>query len=455
MPQPDCILIADDEPNLCQVVSTVLRKEGYEVIVSKDGEEALAALEVHRVDLLLTDVIMRKVSGIELLRHVRDTHPEIPVVMMTAYGTIKTAVDAIKLGAFNYLAKPFDMEEMKEVVRAALASRAELAPEARPAGRTAQPEFVFDSIVGQGPWRDEVAHTVRKVSQSRATVLIRGESGTGKELIARALHHNSQRRNRPFIGVACAALSSDLLESELFGHEKGAFTGAVAQRQGRFELANGGTLFLDEIGDISPNLQLKLLRVLQEREFERVGGTKTIKVDVRLIAATNRDLERAVRTGQFREDLYYRLQVVQIQLPPLRERPDNIPILVQHFMDKYNRENARRLAEVDPPVMAALCRYPWPGNVRELENAIEHAVVMSESDTTLLTADLLPAKVVCFADEQASATAGSRREQVVAALDAAGGNIARAALALGVTPRALRHHIRKYNLAPAGRSGRP
>jgi len=452
MEEAACILIADDEPNLCQVVSTVLRKEGYQVLVGKDGEEALALLEAHHVDLLLTDVIMRKVSGVELLRHVRETRPQVPVVMMTAYGTIKTAVDAIKLGAFNYLAKPFDMEEMKDVVRAALESRTRGAPVALAGPPPARAEFKFDDIVGQGAWREEVARIVGKVAVSRATVLIRGESGTGKELIARAIHVNSNRRQRPFIAVACAALSSDLLESELFGHEKGAFTGAIAQRQGRFELANGGTLFLDEIGDISANLQLKLLRVLQEREFERVGGIKTIKSDVRMIAATNRDLERAVRANQFREDLYYRLQVVQIHLPPLRERPEDVPVLLEHFMRKYNRENARRLAQVDPPVLAALMRYTWPGNVRELENAIEHAVVMSEADTTVLTADLLPPKVVCFPDTPSLEQ--DRRTQIEQALVAAGGRVPRAAAALGMTTRALRQYLHKYGLAGAAASPR-
>jgi len=453
--QSACVLIADDELNLCQVVSTVLRKEGYRVLVAKDGEEALALLAADRVDLVLTDVIMRKVSGVELLRHVRDRYPATPVVMMTAYGTIKTAVDAIKLGAFNYLAKPFDMEEMKEVVRAALDSRGQpvtAAPESAPSG----PAFIFDAIVGQGPWREEVARVVQKVAPSRATVLIRGESGTGKELIARAIHANSTRRTRPFIAVACAALSSDLLESELFGHERGAFTGAIAQRQGRFELAAGGTLFLDEIGDISPNLQLKLLRVIQEREFERVGGIKTIKVDVRLIAATNRDLERAVRLGHFREDLYYRLQVVQIHLPPLRERPDDIPVLVAHFLAKYNRENGRQLGEVNPEVMAALARYPWPGNVRELENSVEHAVVMSDGDTTVVTADLLPPKVVCFPEAAAPAPGpeGPRRTQIVRELEAADGDLTRAAAALGTSLRSLRHLVHKYGLSGGG-AGRP
>jgi len=454
MDQPACILIADDEPNLCQVVSTVLRKEGYQVLVGKDGEEALTLLQAHRVDLLLTDVIMRKVSGVELLRHVRESYPHIPVVMMTAYGTIKTAVDAIKLGAYNYLAKPFDMDEMKEVVRSALASRELPPPEAAspPRPSRSRPAFNFDLIVGQGRWRDEVAHVVQKVAPSRATVLVRGESGTGKELIARAIHANSQRRGNPFVAVACAALSSDLLESELFGHERGSFTGAIAQRQGRFELANGGTLFLDEIGDISPNLQLKLLRVLQEREFERVGGTKTIKVDVRMIAATNRDLERAVHAGQFRQDLYYRLQVVQIHLPPLRERAGDIPVLIQHFLGKYNAQNDRHLAEVDPQVMAALCRYPWPGNVRELENAIEHAVVMAEPDTKVMTADLLPAKIVCFPDERPAPPTPSRPALEPAAVEhalrACGGNVVRAARSLGTTPARLRNYLKR--LGPEG-----
>ena len=455
------ILIADDEANLCQVVSAVLRKDGHDVLVSEDGEEALNLLQAHPVDLLLTDVVMRKVSGVELLRQVRDAHPDVPVIMMTAYGTIKTAVDAIKLGAFDYLPKPFDMEEMKAVVRSALEQRREwlrrrrAEPSAQPAEDAAAPEQLA-GIVGGGEWFDTVADLVGKVARSRATVLIRGESGTGKELIARAIHDQSERADAPFVAVACAALSSDLLESELFGHERGAFTDAIAQRAGRFELADDATLFLDEIGDISINLQLKLLRVLQTRQFERVGGAKTITADVRLIAATNRDLEAAVAAGRFREDLYYRLQVVQIALPPLRERAHDIPALVQHFLDLYSEENGRPAVKFSKKALDLLQRYRWPGNVRELENSVERALVLADPQAKSLDASLLPPHILQSVSATARRTqaapperSSDRAKAVSAALRRHRGDLSKAAVALGMTPRSVSYYARKHGVAPA------
>ncbi|UCH33727.1 MAG: sigma-54-dependent Fis family transcriptional regulator [Armatimonadota bacterium] len=463
------ILVVDDEPNICQVLSAVLRKEGYEVEVSRDGEEALTLLEKTPVDLLITDVIMNNVSGVELLQRVQAASPQTPVVMMTAYGTIKSAVDAIKLGAFDYLAKPFDMDQMKSVVRKALMQRREMRAREplRLGNAVADDEGALGNIVGRGEWLSRVRHMITKVARSRANVLLRGESGTGKELVARAIHANSSRADRPFVPVACAALSSDLLESELFGHEKGAFTGAIAQKPGRFELADGGTLFLDEIGDISMNLQLKLLRAIQEREFERVGGTRTVHVDVRLIAATNRDLEAAVNSGAFREDLYYRLQVVEIHLPPLRDRNEDVPDLVRHFLDIYNHENDKRLTEVPEAVVEILQEYSWPGNVRELENAIEHACVLADDEMRELTLELMPPTIVRrngkqpgiagkgIAAELHHAPQERAQEMLSAALAAQGGDIGAAAKALDLTERAMSYYLAKHAVGTkGGRRGR-
>ena len=380
------------------------------MLVSHNGEEALGLLQEHPVDLLIADVVMRKVSGIDLLNYVRSHCAHLPVVMITAYGTIKTAVDAIKLGAYDYLAKPFEIDEMKAVVDKALAGRTRPLDggSARTGGGGKQRKADFVGIAGRSEGWQQVITLAEKVARSRANVLLRGESGTGKEVIARAIHRNSPRRNQTFVAVCCASLSQDLLESELFGHEKGSFTGAHYQKPGRFELADGGTLFLDEIGEVPPHLQVKLLRVLQEREFERVGGTRPLQVDVRVIAATNKDLEEAVRAGTFREDLYYRLHVVQICLPPLRERTGDIPELIEHFLAKYNRENGKQLEQVAPDALKALLAYSWPGNVRELENLVERAVVLSDEGATQLTIDLLPSAIPEAAARRASEARGKK-----------------------------------------------
>jgi len=384
------LLIVDDEPNIRRVLTAVFEKAGYRVLTAENGRKALDVVSSEPdVNVMICDLIMPDLNGVEVLKSAKEINPQLSVVMITAHGTIKTAVDAMKLGAFDYITKPFDMDEIKLVVKNA-AERSELLEENIHLKQELKSRYSFEGIIGSSSKMQEVFKIVERVANSNATVLIRGESGTGKELIARAIHYNSPRAARPFIAVSCAALPETLLESELFGYEKGAFTGAVGQKAGRFELAHQGTLFLDEVPEISPPVQVKLLRVLQEREFERVGGTKTIKVDVRLIAATNRDLEQLVAEGHFRPDLYYRLQVIQVFLPPLRERTEDIPLLVQHFIEKYNKENGKFVKGATDETMELLMKYRWPGNVRELENVIERGVVLADANEDLITPDLLP-----------------------------------------------------------------
>ncbi len=382
------VLIVDDEENIRRVLSIALKKDGYHTLTASSGHQALKLLEETHCDVLLSDVVMPDINGLDLLRRVRQSYPDLIVVMMTAYGTIPAAVEAMRLGAVDFLTKPLDMEVLRKVIRHALRDRerALTAPGARRRG-TARKEITF---IGNSPAIREVLQIVERVADTRTTVLITGESGTGKELIARMLHEKSSRSSGPFIAVSCAAIPETLLEVELFGAMKGAYTGAETDRIGKFEAANGGTLFLDEIGDIPPLIQVKLLRVLQEREIERLGSNKPVPVDVRLVAATNRDLEQAVQAGTFRADLFYRLQVVHIHLPPLRERPEDIPLLVQHFIQKYAQENNRAIREVSPEVMRVLQAYPWPGNVRELENALESAIVLAPPDAILLLPEHLP-----------------------------------------------------------------
>ncbi|HLJ55931.1 MAG TPA: sigma-54 dependent transcriptional regulator [Chthonomonadaceae bacterium] len=386
------ILIADDEPNIRRVLEAMFTKEGYTVLVAENGKKALDLASANEIDLLLTDLIMPDSNGVDLLQKVKQVHPQCSAVIITAYGSIKSAVEAMRLGAFNYLTKPFDIDEVRAVVKRALEHRALLAENQELKQQLAS-TVRLDSLDCVSGKMQDVYKVVERAAESRATVLIRGESGTGKELIARALHYNSPRAAKPFVPVSCAALPETLLESELFGHEKGAFTGADRQKRGKFELADSGTIFLDEIGDIPPTVQIKMLRVLQEWEFERVGGTKSIKVDVRLIAATNKDLEKAVADEKFRSDLYYRLNIVSVLIPPLRERPEDIPTLVGHFLDKFNKQNGRKIKRVDEEAWDRLRAYRWPGNVRELENAVERAVVLSERTADTLTLDLLPSHI--------------------------------------------------------------
>ncbi|MCC7535742.1 MAG: sigma-54-dependent Fis family transcriptional regulator [Deltaproteobacteria bacterium] len=377
------VLVADDEPNLRRVVSAQLSRDGYDVHAVEDGAAALEVLRDHHIDLVITDLRMPKVDGMAVLRHCQEHVPDVPVILITAHGTVDNAVEAVKLGAFDYVTKPFDREEFRHVVEKAVRSREHgkrdvvLASEERGRYR----------LIGQSPGMLEVYSIIEKVADTPSTVLILGESGTGKELIARALHENSSRRDKPFIRVNCAAIPHELLESELFGYERGAFTGAVTSKPGRFELAHGGTLFLDEIAETPVEMQVKLLRAIQESEFERVGGIKTIQVDVRLVAATNRDLKKEIASGRFREDLFYRLNVVPIPLVPLRERHDDVPLLVSHFLSKLNPRLKKNVTDVEPEALEKLAAYGWPGNIRELENVLERALLFSD-DRTIRLADL-------------------------------------------------------------------
>ena len=394
-PKSKTLLIADDEPNIRRVLQAIFIKDGYEVHVAENGVKALEWASANPVSLLITDLIMPDMNGVELIQKVKQRHPNAVAIVITAYATIKTCVDAMRYGASDYITKPFDMDEIRAVVKRAVARAAESQAAAgggasKPSGAGGAPSLLANAV---SPAMQEIMTTISRAAGSRATVLIRGESGTGKELVARALHEQSDRASGPFVPISCAALSETLLESELFGHEKNAFTGAAAEKKGRFELAHGGTLFLDEIGDISGAVQVKLLRVLQQREFERVGGTKTIKVDVRVVAATNSDLEQLIKDNKFREDLYYRLQVIQITMPPLRKRAEDIPLLATQFLHKFNGENGTAVEAFSSESMMHLLSYPWPGNVRELENVVERCVVMADHDTSVLDAVLLPAVI--------------------------------------------------------------
>jgi len=389
------LLIADDEPNIRRVLQAIFVKEGYEVHVAENGVKALEWASANPVTLLITDLIMPDMNGVELIQKVKQRHPDAVAIVITAYATIKTCVDAMRYGASDYITKPFDMDEIKAVVKRAVTRAAETRANASGTGKAAAGASSAPSLSASAssPAMQTILTTVGRAAASRATVLIRGESGTGKELVARALHQQSDRASGPFVPISCAALSETLLESELFGHEKNAFTGAAAEKKGRFEMAHGGTLFLDEIGDISGAVQVKLLRVLQQREFERVGGTKTIKVDVRVVAATNADLEQLIKDAKFREDLYYRLQVIQVDMPPLRKRTEDIPLLVDVFLEKFKAENGATVEKFSAEAMMHLLSYPWPGNVRELENVVERCVVMADSHELVIGADLLPSVI--------------------------------------------------------------
>jgi two-component system NtrC family response regulator len=391
----ETILIVDDEKNYLVVLGAFLSGEGYETLTADNGDQALEIVESADLDLVLTDMSMPGMDGIEFLCRIKEKVPELPVVMMTAYGTVEKAVEAMQLGAFNFIQKPFQNETLKQIVDKAVGAYG-LLKENRRLVQALAGRYRFDNIIGKSKPIQALFDIIQRVAHTKATVLISGESGTGKELIAKAIHFNSPRHNKSFVAVSCAALAETLLESELFGHEKGAFTGATALKKGRFELADGGTMFLDEVGEVPASVQVKLLRALEEMSFERVGGTRTIGVDVRLIAATNKDLKAEVERRRFREDLYFRLNVVHIKLPPLRERAEDIPILTTHFANKFAQETDRGEMTISPEAMRYLCNHRWPGNVRELEHAIERAVVLSKGSEIGL--DDLPKDLLSYAD---------------------------------------------------------
>lgn len=383
------ILVVDDDPALLQSLKEILEAEGYEVTTAADGESGLRYLKEQAFALVLSDLALPGLDGMELLKYLRREQPECPCIIITGYGTITNAVSAMRQGAYDYFTKPVDPTELRLVVTRALEHR-RLKWENLHLKQQLHRRYGFANMVGTSDGITRVFDLIRKVADTDSNVLILGESGTGKELIAHALHYNSARREGPLIPVNCAAIPEELLESELFGHERGAFTHAVRTRIGRFELANGGSIFLDEISEMSPGLQVKILRVLQDHSFERIGGIKTIRVDIRVIAATNRDLEELVRQNKFREDLFYRLNVIPIRVPPLRERVSDIPLLLQHFLQEFSRTKKKPLKRLSPAVMDLLRRYPWPGNVRELENLIERLVILTEGE--LIEVSDLPEK---------------------------------------------------------------
>ncbi|MEN8689984.1 MAG: sigma-54 dependent transcriptional regulator [Desulfobacterales bacterium] len=453
----ETVLIVDDEKNYTRILGAVLEEEGFEILTANSGPEALEVLEGSDVDLVLTDMKMPLMDGIQLLENIKTRDSELPVIMMTAHGTVDKAVEAMQKGAYSYILKPFDNDRLIIYVRKAVAMF-RVIKENRDLRNAVSSQYSFGNIIGKSKVMQQVFDTIRKVAPSNATVLIEGESGTGKELVAKSIHFNSPRREKPFVAVNCSALAETLLESELFGHERGAFTGAVSMRKGRFELADTGTLFLDEIGDMSTGLQVKLLRVLQEKVFERVGGTKPIAVNIRVIAATNRNLKEEMKKGRFREDLYYRLNVVHIALPSLKQRQQDIRLLLDHFIKKYadERKHSVPVTGIDPDVERLFYEYSWPGNVRELENLIERLMIMS-SGGVITPADLPKSFKETAHDDLyiESVPADAKlydtltmieKTMILRALKKTGFVQSRAAELLGIGKSGLNQKIKKYNL---------
>ncbi|MFB3852973.1 MAG: sigma-54-dependent transcriptional regulator [Vicinamibacterales bacterium] len=451
------ILIADDERSMRELLAIVLRREGYEVDLADCGRAAVEKVGAGAFDLLISDIKLPDMSGVEVLRAAKQADPDLTAIMITAYASTETAVEAMRLGACDYLSKPFEVDALRLKVREKLESRA-LRSENLLLKRALGASHEFSNMIGRSPAMLEVFRTIQAVSATDSTILVTGESGTGKELVARAIHHNSLRRGRPFVAINCAAIPENLLESELFGHVRGAFTGAETSKKGLIEMADRGTVFLDEIADMTPALQVKILRVIQERRFRRVGALEETAADIRLIAATNRDLTKLVAEGRFREDLYYRINVIPIHLPPLRERREDIPLLAGRFLERYRDKMGKNVAAISAEAMAYLVDYEWPGNVRELENVIERAVALEPSRAIL--PETLPAFVRNQAAERAGLTgdlpeSGFDLEEHVntiekhyirEALRRAGGVQVKAAELLGMKFRSFRYYAKKYNL---------
>jgi DNA-binding NtrC family response regulator len=458
--EPLQILVVDDEPNMRKVIRAMLVQDGFDVHDARDGETALQVLSDHHIDIVISDLKMPKIDGMTLLREVTEKH-DMPVIMITAHGTIDNAVEALKLGAFDYITKPFERRELHQVIAKA-ARTSELSSKEATLERDKTGRF---RMIGRSAPMQQIFEVVDRVADTPSTVLITGESGTGKELIVRALHENSSRSSGPYIRVNCAAIPPTLIESELFGYEKGAFTGAGASKPGRFELAHGGTLFLDEIGEVSLEMQVKLLRAIQEGELERVGGITTTKVDVRLVTATNQDLRQRIAEGLFRDDLFYRLNVVHIHLPPLRERVADIPLLLEHFIGRYNDKFNKQVAGIEEGAMGVLKAYSWPGNIRELENVVERCVLFC--DTENISHDDLPpdidnaasARVVSaveapeplnpdsgLKDQVKAATAHIERRLITRALEQTGRNVTRAAQLLKISRKSLQTKMKELGL---------
>jgi DNA-binding NtrC family response regulator len=445
------ILVVDDEPSARTALAELLRHEDYEIETAGDGFKALGRMQDSTPDLVLTDLNMPGMDGVELLRKIKSESAEIPVVLMTAFAGVETAVSAMRDGAEDYLTKPLNTDELLIVLARAIEA-AKLRREAAELRGRLKERYSFANIVGASQEMQRVFKAVAQIAPSRATVLLSGESGTGKELVAAAIHQNSPRAAGPFVKLHCAALAESLLESELFGHERGAYTGADRKREGRFEQANGGTLFLDEIGEISLSTQVKLLRVLQEREFERVGGSQTLRVDVRVVAATNRDLKEMVAAGSFREDLFYRLNVINLTLPSLRHRPTDIPALAMHFLKRYADENGKAVNTIAPDALSQLASYSWPGNVRELENVIERAVVLADGDSIGL--QHLPQELTAAARRggpppvPGSTLDELERFAILKTMESVGGSTSKAAEMLGISVRKIQYKLQEYGGGP-------
>ncbi len=446
------ILIVDDDANHLKTLRTIIRTWNYEVSAADDGAKAVEMVKDKPYALILMDVRMTKMSGIEALKKIKQYNPAIPVLIMTAYSSVDSAVEALKSGAYDYLTKPLDFEVLKMTLERAL-EHAGLKAENRKLKQRQNSLYDAGEIIGKSSPMKRLMEMMAMIAPSEATVLITGESGTGKELIAKSIHNNSPRKDKPLVVINCAAISETLLESELFGHEKGAFTGAAARREGRFMQANKGTIFLDEIGETSKSMQTKLLRVIQEREIQRVGGDDTLKVDVRILAATNRNLEKEVKKGSFREDLYYRINVVTVNIPPLRERQDDIPLLAHHFLKKYSKKNNKVVRGFSPLAMDMLIKYSWPGNVRELENTIERAVILLPGEH--ITEKELPSNIT-GAYEQDGAISGRpiinrslqeiEKEAILATFETCEKNKSETARKLGINRKTLHKKLKEYGV---------